>query len=883
MPGRKKALGAIDLPKDVFDLLTYLQFKYDCIRLLFRSPLTMIYQLDEQRKFYNSLYSTQRIKGDSDSTGGVIKTFEIFNGVSIEYIYFYNIVVKIDGRQKVIPISQMVTSKHDAGNIRDFYQKSFPDGNYPQEFVIDGSPALANGASMAFNECPYLTYLDLCFRYLNGDKNCLKENFIRTFIRVDRAHKIKSVADWKCFPKGNVRLKEFYLSAIGYGMILKDFERIKQLLLCIFVISQSKTMTDGSSCDQMFEFLTEQIRTHNISAAQLSSKAQVVGEQGFQEKKNDDTEPPSNDWRVKIFNHAIKLADNSTAFNARSNHYYCPALKKGMLRIFGHAPAWTNLMVNAFDSPNEVASSADVENSYKDLKKLIPYPLSIGMFFLTHRKNLLTSMKTAQAYLQNEGLNRVGKKNFDTGTAQKTQKISPVSNSSALNYVQNKKKHLTSEFHEKGAKKSLASKKALNVLITPFSLARKGVDFITYRITKGKDLLKFRLFSVKSEYSRLLGEEYPKFLDNEEVLCLQSPKFINDALINYWMTMKHESEWAENITFLPVKYSSYMVGELTGNRPTDVNHWIYKGVQYGNVSSKIVFLPYVLDMHWCLIVLDFQNSTFTHYDPLRWNRHEKIKITFDEFLLQCKIFQRPGPFYITSKVWKMVTPDDLSYPRQTDGFNCGVYILYIMDKIAQNSRMSKLNFQPSEYREEILDDFFSRSANNICFNCGREEQIIEGKNFKIVKCHKCSRWCHETCHASPVFAENICLICSSERIEGTSKPRLMICCPDVYSGKETLHNIRGFINPLATNSCWLNSALQILFSFSFLGENFKRWKMAPLLIDSFIKTAEEWKKNLSRQHQVRILKINAAAVWTKNFHAITSKTFPNSLQNFLIM
>lgn len=147
--GRKKDLGAIDIPKKPLDLLIYLQSKHTCIRQLVLNPVTLIYQLDEQRELYKLLYSKQRIKVESDATGGLIKTLEIFPGVSINYIYYYNIVLKIDGWSKITAISQMISSKHDASVICEFFELSFPDDNYPQEFVSDGSAAVENGASLA--------------------------------------------------------------------------------------------------------------------------------------------------------------------------------------------------------------------------------------------------------------------------------------------------------------------------------------------------------------------------------------------------------------------------------------------------------------------------------------------------------------------------------------------------------------------------------------------------------------------------------------------------------------------------------------------------------------------------------------------------------------
>lgn len=313
------------------------------------------------------------------------------------------------------------------------------------------------------------------------------------------------------------------------------------------------------------------------------------------------------------------------------------------------------------------------------------------------------------------------------------------------------------------------------------------------------------------------------------------------------MALKFETVWKNKaIGFLPSCYTELILGEgsekVFDQQNYSLDHWIFQNRI--NSAPNIVFFPYVLGNQRCLVILNLCKSTFSHYDSLRWNRDEMIKRKFDTFLQYCRIINKPGPLNLDSKNWSLVIPDN-RYPRQKDGFNCGCYVMYFMDKYENGSAnklgMADADFQPNSYRRDLLNYFCSQSCTDICKTCGSaEKDARRHKNAGIQRidlirrCRNCSFWNHELYYPSRYFIEDLCLIChSSDRI---IRPAIT----DNYDNNYVI----GFSNSEAKNICWLNSCLQILLPitiFSNISNNFASCE--SLIINKFVELRAVWRKH----------------------------------------
>lgn len=303
----------------------------------------------------------------------------------------------------------MLTTKHDAGHIKSWLLQSFSNKKWPVETVSDGSSALLNGLSLAFNKCSYKEYLKFCIRYAKGEitELSLNERF-NTYLREDRARKLKATHDWKCFPRSNGQMRDFYTRCIGYVILLTDLSEIKEILMGIFIISESQTMSVGSECAKQYDVSIKKFTKIKIDPVET---AKSFSGDFSKTVEIDECEVDVEDWILQVYGKASKLTNDSTSINAVPNKFYCPKIRKNLIRIFNQVPAWTNLMQKAFKSPNDVAVKSEVEESYKDLKQLIPHPLTVPMFFLTHIKNLGATMNVTKSYLLNENVSKIIKLN----------------------------------------------------------------------------------------------------------------------------------------------------------------------------------------------------------------------------------------------------------------------------------------------------------------------------------------------------------------------------------------------------------------------------------------------------------------------------------------
>lgn len=83
--------------------------------------------------------------------------------------------------------------------------------------------------------------------------------------------------------------------------------------------------------------------------------------------------------------------------------YFLPDLAKTILRLCKDFPLWTNVIRNKLNSPYDVASSAMVENDFKELKtqilKFEVRPMTVDRFVVTHLNNIDANAKLLKSSL----------------------------------------------------------------------------------------------------------------------------------------------------------------------------------------------------------------------------------------------------------------------------------------------------------------------------------------------------------------------------------------------------------------------------------------------------------------------------------------------------
>lgn len=245
-------------------------------------------------------------------------------------------------------------------------------------------------------------------------------------------------------------------------------------------------------------------------------------------------------------------------------------------------------------------------------------------------------------------------------------------------------------------------------------------------------------------------------------------QFIEGPVVNAFMLIKCLREW-KNVSYFPTEQNNYIFGHSMN---TDKNNdWEFYNLN--NVFRGKIFFPYCIGVHWMLFVVDVDQGTMMHIDPQ--NRIEKdcAVNAFYRYLQDCRKRRKNNMCNIS---WTVIEPppDRLI---QGDGYNCGFYVMFMMDQIAKDNSLSSKSFNPDIYRYQISEMLFANSINinNICLYC---ENPTNEEKKKIYECSVCNRWAHEKCAlnvaenclasidvkiSDPLIEEKICHLCKSEK------------------------------------------------------------------------------------------------------------------------
>ena len=248
-----------------------------------------------------------------------------------------------------------------------------------------------------------------------------KDELPRCFIRQDRAHTLHSVVKWDSFKKYPLCL-DFYTRCVGYCIEEENLEEIRQVAIAMIIMSQSPTMNPNSICEQKKDMMIQKFKTfqrqHNRDPLNSSTKnaSNIMNLcMGAEDDIIDMDDIVSDDCNLGSFIEDIcKEAESLLHPNGRNkdnvknvsitdtdNTFKCPGILKNIKYLFSQVFVWSNLMVSAFDSPHKVASSALIEEYFKDIKKK-GYLLKLNKFVLWHTKEIKARCISAKAALDYE-------------------------------------------------------------------------------------------------------------------------------------------------------------------------------------------------------------------------------------------------------------------------------------------------------------------------------------------------------------------------------------------------------------------------------------------------------------------------------------------------
>ena len=100
--------------------------------------------------------------------------------------------------------------------------------------------------------------------------------------------------------------------------------------------------------------------------------------------------------------------------------------------------------------------------------------------------------------------------------------------------------------------------------------------------------------------------------------------------------------------------------------------------------------------HWCLVCIDIKARCLSYYDPL-YGPSNDVCLRYLAQYFQAEVLSQKQ--VCQTKSWHLTTPRDM--PRQTNGYDCGVFVLMYADYLSQKRPFNFTQDDTTRLRERI--------------------------------------------------------------------------------------------------------------------------------------------------------------------------------------
>lgn len=374
------------------------------------------YFLPEQLQLYNEYASKAYCRIITDASSKIAHKLPRPIGQSGN-LFLYSIVISIPGEHEgQVPVAQMISERQHTNGIAFWFNEWIRRGaKPPKEIVVDNSPAFLLALSKVFGHVRGTEeYIDMCFKNLTQPNSFPPPPVL---IRIDIAHLIKRLTQWKSIKDMRKRCKEFYMRSIYLIVLAKELNEAESIIESIFIVASNET--EGTSDSTLEETPCE---LHKKKLLDLIGKERAVfnlvddalnTEEGEDDSIDpDDPDDPDdpvvreecdqispqlqfNSWLNRLYLDSI-AEKNIVVDGDRDNLMFSIPFRNAFLELCYKMLLWSNVMARALQSPYQNAVGAHVESHFKDLKtNLIRKQLRVDLFVQKHLKILRDTMVLA--------------------------------------------------------------------------------------------------------------------------------------------------------------------------------------------------------------------------------------------------------------------------------------------------------------------------------------------------------------------------------------------------------------------------------------------------------------------------------------------------------
>uniref|UniRef100_T1JFD5 MULE transposase domain-containing protein n=1 Tax=Strigamia maritima TaxID=126957 RepID=T1JFD5_STRMM len=305
-----------------------------------------------------------------DATGSLVRS--IRRGPYKSGPIFLYLCVMTDAGKNGLPVLQMLSESHDSLTIQVWLSKWLLAGApKPKQVISDFSLAILGAIVRTFTTCfSFKYYIEKCYRILMKITLTLPE----CFIRVDVAHLVKLVCNWKCLTCFISRAREFFIRCVVQILQSDSLTDIQELIRAILIMSlcnyeeKSASLQKDCPCEISKKWLKERIssncRNDDCLMGLLGTEPTSVGDD-FVQFADELADNSLSTWINSILE---QVQTNLLDDGDRDNIQHLPAIVSPLLKLCYTIPVWTAVMVPVFKYGNQTASSAAVESAFNELK-----------------------------------------------------------------------------------------------------------------------------------------------------------------------------------------------------------------------------------------------------------------------------------------------------------------------------------------------------------------------------------------------------------------------------------------------------------------------------------------------------------------------------------
>jgi len=183
-------------------------------------------------------------------------------------------------------------------------------------------------------------------------------------------------------------------------------------------------------------------------------------------------------------------------------------------------------------------------------------------------------------------------------------------------------------------------------------------------------------------------------IKRKDVQTLRPRKYVNDEIINFYMSMIVERGERASGLLNVFAFSTFFYPQLKKSGYDSVKRHTKKVDIF---SKDLILVPIFSMEHWSLVVIDFRFLTIRYYDSMLTNNNPCLNLLLR--YVQEEHLEKKKRFYDTD-IWNKENFKDI--PIQINLWDCGVFLCKYSEYLSREAKMTFTAKHMPNYRKQMV-------------------------------------------------------------------------------------------------------------------------------------------------------------------------------------